>query len=201
MRTGLNSFQWCPWCGNFVIVMALRKAFDELGIPPTKRVIVSWIGCSWKMSQYIDGYGCETLHGRAIPFATWVKMVVPEMYVVVIAWDGDTYGIGGNHFLHACRRNIPFLCLVANNETYALTTGQASPTTPLGQKTKTTPFGNTTVPFDPFAVARAAGAFFVRSCTTKNMLELKETIKEGLQCNWFAFIDIKQDCPSFKTWE
>lgn len=200
MRSWLTNIQRCPGCWDTLIIMALKNAFKELGIESYKRVVVSGVGCSGKASQYVDGYGAETLHGRAVPFATGIKLAKPEMTVVIMGWDGDGYGIGMGHFIHACRRNLDMVYLVFNNENYALTTGQASPTTPIGAKTKTTPEGNTTAPFDPLALARDAWCGFVRKGASKNFLELKELIKEAIQYPWFALIDIAQDCPSFKRW-
>ncbi len=200
MRSWLTNIQWCPGCGDTLIIMALKNAFKELGIESHKRVVVSGVGCSWKASQYVDWYAAETLHGRALPFATWVKLAKPEMTVVVMWWDGDWYGIGMGHFIHSCRRNLDMVYLVFDNENYALTTGQASPTTPLGAVTKTTPDGNTTAPFDPIKLAKEAWCWFAKVWYSKNFAELKEIIKEAIQYPGFALIDIIQDCPSFKRW-
>lgn len=200
MRSWLTNIQWCPGCGDTLIIMALKNAFKELGIESHKRVVVSGVGCSWKASQYVDGYGAETLHGRALPFATGLKLAKPEMTVVIMWGDGDGYGIGMGHFIHSCRRNLDMAYLVFNNENYALTTGQASPTTPIGAVTKTTPDGNTTAPFDPIALAKQAGCGFAKQGYSKNFLELKEIIKEAIQYPGFALVDIIQDCPSFKRW-
>lgn len=142
--------------------MAIKNAFKELAIESHRRVVVSGVGCSGKASQYIDGYGAETLHGRALPFATGVKLAKPDLTVVAMGGDGDGYGIGMGHFIHACRKNLNMTYIVFNNENYALTTGQASPTTPIGAKTKTTPNGNTTAPFDPIELAKSAGAGFAK---------------------------------------
>ncbi|NOZ44753.1 MAG: hypothetical protein GXP45_06530 [bacterium] len=122
MRNNLNKFQRCPGCGNYMIHLGIKKALDELEIPVEKRVIVTAIGCSGKMSQYLDGYGAETLHGRALPFAAGVKLSNPDLTVVVYMGDGDCYGIGGNHFIHAIRRDLNVLAIVGNNENYGLTT-------------------------------------------------------------------------------
>lgn len=200
MRSGLTNIQRCPGCGDTLIVMALKNAFKELGIESHKRVVVSGVGCSGKASQYVDGYAAETLHGRALPFATGVKLAKPDMTVVAMGWDGDGYGIGMGHFIHSCRRNLDMVYLVFNNENYALTTGQASPTTPIGAVTKTTPDGNTTAPFDPIELAKQAGCGFARRGYSKNFAELKEIIKEAIQYPGFALVDIAQDCPSFKRW-
>lgn len=162
MRSGLTNIQWCPGCGDFLIIMALKNAFKELEIASHNRVVVSGVGCSGKASQYVDGYAAETLHGRAVPFATGVKLANPELTVVIMGGDGDGYGIGMGHFIHACRRNLDMVYLVFDNENYALTTGQASPTTPVGVVTKTTPDGNTTLPFSPLKLAEDAGCGFAK---------------------------------------
>lgn len=180
--------------------MAIKNAFKELAIESHNRVVVSGVGCSGKASQYIDGYAAETLHGRALPFATWVKLVKPELTVVAMWGDGDGYGIGMGHFIHACRKNLDMTYIVFDNENYALTTGQASPTTPIGAKTKTTPNGNTTTPFDPIELAKSAGAWFAKKAYSQDFKWLKEVIKEAIQHPWFALIDVLQDCPSFKRW-
>jgi len=200
MRNGLTNIQWCPGCGDTLIVMAVKNAFKELEIESHKRVVVSGVGCSGKASQYIDGYAAETLHGRAVPFATWVKLAAPDMTVLIIWGDGDGYGIGMWHFIHSCRRNLDMTYLVCNNENYALTTGQASPTTPIWAKTKTTPEGNTTKPFDPLELAASAGCQFIKKADSIKFAELKDIIKEAIQFPGFALVDIHQACPSFKRW-
>lgn len=200
MRSWLTNIQWCPWCGDTLIIMALKNAFKELWIESHQRVVVSGVGCSGKATQYVDGYAAETLHGRAIPFATGVKLANPDSHVVVMWGDGDGYGIGMGHFIHACKRNLNITYLVFNNENYALTTGQASPTTPIGAVTKTTPNGNLQSPFDPVALAKEAGATYAKYADSSKFVELKELIKEAISHDGFAVLDIKQACPSFKRW-
>lgn len=200
MRSWLTNIQWCPGCWDFLIIMAIKNAFKELGIESHRRVVVSWVWCSGKASQYIDGYAAETLHGRALPFATWVKLAKPDLTVVAMWGDGDGYGIGMGHFIHACRKNLNMTYIVFNNENYALTTGQASPTTPIGAKTKTTPNGNTLTPFDPIVLAQSAGATFAKKWYSQDFKWLKEIIKEAILHPWFALVDVTQDCPSFKRW-
>ncbi len=200
MRSGLNNIQRCPWCGDFMIIAAIKMAFKDLWIESHNRVVVSWVWCSWKASQYIDGYAAETLHGRTLPFATWVKMANPDLTVMAVWWDWDGYGIGMGHFIHSCRRDLDITYLVFNNENYALTTGQASPTTPVWAKTKTTPEGNITKPFDPIELAKNAWARFAKKVDWSNLALLKETIKEAINHKWFALVDINQVCPSFRRW-
>lgn len=200
MRNWLINIQWCAGCGDTLIIMALKNAFKELWIESHNRVVVSWVGCSGKASQYVDWYAAETLHGRALPFATWIKMMKPDLTVVVMWWDGDGYWIGMGHFIHSCKRNLNITYLVFNNENYALTTGQSSPTTPIWAKTKTTPAGNTVLPFDPLSLAIDAGCTFAKTADSLKFIELKEIIKEAILHPWFAILDIKQACPSFKRW-
>ncbi len=200
MRTWLTNIQWCPGCGDFLIIMALKNAFRELEIASHNRVVVSGVGCSGKASQYVDGYAAETLHGRAVPFATGVKLANPDLTVVIMGWDGDGYGIGMGHFIHACRRNLDMVYIVFDNENYALTTGQASPTTPVWAKTKTTPDGNTILPFNPLKLAQEAGCNFAKLWYSKDFKWLKELIKEAIKYPGFALINVIQDCPSFKRW-
>jgi len=201
MRSGLTNIQWCPGCGDFLIIMALKNAFKELEIASKDRVVVSGVWCSGKASQYVDGYAAETLHGRAVPFATGVKIANPDLTVVIMGWDGDGYGIGMGHFIHACRRNLDMVYLVFDNENYALTTGQASPTTPIWAKTKTTPEGNMTSPFMPLQLATDAGCWFAKMGYSKDFKGLKELIKEAIEYPGFALINVIQDCPSFKRWD
>lgn len=200
MRNWLTNIQWCSGCWDTIIIAAVKSAFRELWIESYKRVVVSWIWCSGKASQYIDWYAAETLHGRALPFATWIKLVKPELTVVVIWWDGDWYWIWMGHFIHACRKNLNITYLVLNNENYALTTGQASPTTPVWAKTKTTPTWNTTPPFDPISLAVNAWCSFAKIADSSKFAELKDVIKDAIIHPWFSVVDIKQACPSFKRW-
>lgn len=200
MRKWLTNIQWCPGCWDTLIIMAIKNAFKELQIASHQRVVVSWVGCSGKASQYIDGYAAETLHGRTLPFATGIKIAKPELTVLAVGWDGDGYGIGMGHFIHACRRNLNITYIVFNNENYALTTGQASPTTPLGIITKTTPDGNHLSPIDPILLAQNSGCTFAKRAQSRKFNELKEIIKEAILHPGFALIDVDQDCPSFRRW-
>lgn len=200
MRNWLNTFQRCPWCGDYMIHLAIKKALDELEIPVEKRVIVTGIWCSGKMSQYLDGYAAETLHGRALPFATGVKLANPDLTVVLYMWDGDCYGIGGNHLIHAVRRNTNVVAIVGNNENYGLTTGQASPTTPVWAKTKSTPNWNTIEPFHPIQLVKWAWAQFVKTSNSADVKWMVEIFKDAINHEGFAFIDVDQACPSWRRW-
>lgn len=200
MRNWLNKFQWCPGCGDYMIHLAIKNAIKEMGIDHKDVVVVSGIGCSGKMSQYIDGYAAETLHGRVLPFATGVKLSNPNLTVIGIAWDGDGYGIGLSHFMHSCRRDVNLLYVVCNNENYWLTTGQASPTTPLGCKTKSTPEGNKDAPFHPLALAKSAGCSFTEQINSMDVKGMTELFKKWLEHKGFAHVDVLQACPSWKKW-
>jgi 2-oxoglutarate ferredoxin oxidoreductase subunit beta len=200
MRSWLNNIQRCPGCWDTLIIGAIKKAFAELGIESHNRVVVSGIWCSWKASQYIDWYAAETLHGRTLPFATGVKLANPDLTVMAIWWDWDWYGIWVGHFVHACRRDLNITYIVMDNENYALTTGQASPTTPIWAKTKTTPEWNTSSPFDPIWIAKQAWCSFAKTTSSDKFIEMKEMIKEAIQHKWFSLVNIDQACPSFRRW-
>ena len=200
MRNNLNKFQRCPGCGNFIIHLAIKQALQELNIPKHETVVITWIWCSWKMSQYMDGYGAETLHGRGLPFATWVKLSNPKLTVISYAWDWDSYGIWLSHLLHTARRNTNIIHIVADNQNYALTTGQASPTTPEDIKTKSTPDGNRIHPFSPLKLTEAAWCKLNISASDKDLPGLKKAIIDWIKHNWFVHINVQQSCPSFKKW-
>lgn len=200
MRSGLTNIQWCPWCWDTLIIMAIKNAFKELEIESHNRVVVSWVWCAGKASQYIDWYAAETLHGRTLPFATWVKLANPDLTVLATGWDWDGFWIGMGHFIHSCKRDLDITYIVMDNENYALTTGQASPTTPIWAKTKTTPNWNESEPFDPIKIAKSAWCKFAKYADSVKFVELKDIIKEAIKHPWFAIVDIHQACPSFKRW-
>ena len=200
MRKWLNNIQRCPGCWDILIIAAIKKAFAELWIENHNRVIVSWIWCSWKASQYIDGYAAETLHWRTLPFATWVKMINPKLTVMAVWWDWDGYWIWMWHFIHSCKKNLDITYIVMDNENYALTTGQASPTTPIWAKTKTTPEWNLNKPFDVIWIAKKSWCSFAEITDSKKFDEMKETIKKAIKHKWFSLVNILQACPSFKRW-
>ncbi|PID34558.1 MAG: hypothetical protein CR971_02630 [candidate division SR1 bacterium] len=200
MRTGINHFQRCPGCGNFAIHFAINAAIKELNILSKDILVVSGIGCSGKMAQYIPGYSVEALHGRAIPFAIGAKLANPKLNVLVYAGDGDAYGIGLAHFIHACRRDIDLTYIVADNENYALTTGQTSPTTPLHQKTHSEPEGTHVAPIYPVQLAETVGCGYNISVSSKDLAKMKEVIIEGIHHKGFSHIHIDQLCPSYRDW-
>ena len=183
-----------------MIHLAIKNAIKELNIPKHKVVVVSGIGCSGKMSQYIDSYGAETLHGRSVPFATGLKLANPDLTVIAYGGDGDGYGIWLGHLLHAARRDTNITYIVADNENYALTTGQASPTTPINIPTKSTPAGNTVTPFNPIELVKAAGCRNVVDAVDKDIKGLTESIKNAIQHQGFSHIHVNQACPTWRRW-
>ena len=187
---------WCPGCGNFGILVALKRALVELDIEPQKVLMVSGIGQAGKLPHYTRGNVLNVLHGRTLPAATAAKMVNPELVVLAIGGDGDGYGEGGNHFLHALRRNHDITYLVHNNQIYGLTKGQASPTSDPGFVTKTTPQGAYN-PIHPLTIAIAADGSFVARGFAGDTEHLSGLIKKGIQHRGFALIDILQPCVTF----
>jgi 2-oxoglutarate ferredoxin oxidoreductase subunit beta len=187
---------WCPGCGNFGILRALNKALVELGIEPHQVLLVSGIGQAGKLPHYTRGNVFNSLHGRPVPPAIGAKIANPELVVIAISGDGDAYGEGGNHFIHAARRNHDITYLVHNNQVYGLTKGQASPTSDLGFVTKTTPYGATN-PVNPIALAIVSGATFVGRSFAGDVEHLSDLIKKGITHRGFALIDILQPCVSF----
>ncbi|VVC04549.1 2-oxoglutarate synthase subunit KorB [Candidatus Bilamarchaeum dharawalense] len=189
--------QWCPGCGNFAIVGALKNAFVELGIEQRNVVISSGIGCSGKTPHYLNVYGFEGLHGRSLPIASGIKLANDRLTVIAEGGDGDGYGIGSGHFIHIMRRNYDLTYIVHDNQIYGLTTGQASPTSQLGMKTKTTPNGVIEKPFNPIAAAIVGGATFVARTFAGDMNHLKTMIKEAITHKGFALVDVFQPCVTF----
>ena len=192
-----NDVRWCPGCGDYAILSAVQTVMPTLGIPKEKFVFVSGIGCSSRFPYYMNCYGFHTIHGRALTVATGVKSINPALSVWVITGDGDGLSIGGNHFLHAIRRNQDFKILLFNNKIYGLTKGQYSPTSELGKKTKSTPFGSIDNPINPVSIAIAAGATFVARTVDKNVKHMIEILKRAAAHKGTAFIEIYQNCLVF----
>jgi 2-oxoglutarate ferredoxin oxidoreductase subunit beta len=187
---------WCPGCGNFGILKALNRALIEMEIEPHRVLLVSGIGQAGKLPHYTKGNVFNSLHGRPIPPAIGAKIANSELIVIAISGDGDAYGEGGNHFLHAARRNHDITYLVHNNQVYGLTKGQASPTSDVGFISKTTPYGAAT-PVNPLALAIVLGASFVSRGFAGDIDHLANLIKKGITHRGFALIDILQPCVSF----
>lgn len=188
---------WCPGCGNFGIREAVKIALAELGIEPWQTCFVSGIGQAAKLPHYIRCNLFNGLHGRALPVATAIKLVNPELVVIAEGGDGDGYAEGCNHFLHCLRRNPDVTYLVHNNQVYGLTKGQTSPTSEKGYITKTTPFGAIAPGLNPIALAIALDAGFVARSFSNNIRHLADTIKQAITYPGFAFVDILQPCVSF----
>jgi 2-oxoglutarate ferredoxin oxidoreductase subunit beta len=187
---------WCPGCGNFGILKALNRALVEMKIEPHQVLLVSGIGQSGKLPHYSRGNVFNSLHGRPVPPAIGAKIANSELIVIAISGDGDAYGEGGNHFLHAARRNHDVTYLVHNNQIYGLTKGQASPTSDPGFITKTTPYGAAS-PVNPIALAIVSGASFVARGFAGDIDHLSQLIENGISHRGFALIDILQPCVSF----
>jgi 2-oxoglutarate ferredoxin oxidoreductase subunit beta len=188
---------WCPGCGDFGVQAALLKAFTALGLDRSKIVIVSGIGCSSSMPHPFSTYGIHSLHGRLIPVATGAKLANHELTVIGTGGDGDGYGIGGGHLVHAARRNINITYVIMNNETYGLTTGQTSPTALMGHKTKSTPFGSIESPINPMALAISSGATYVARGFSGDPMQLAELVKNGISHKGFSLIDVFSPCVTF----
>jgi 2-oxoglutarate ferredoxin oxidoreductase subunit beta len=193
--------RWCPGCGDYAILNAVRSAFaelsKELGIPKEKFVIVSGIGCSSRFPYYMNTYGMHGIHGRAPAIATGVKVANPDLSVWVATGDGDALAIGGNHLIHAIRRNIDIKILLFDNRIYGLTKGQYSPTSVMGQITKSSPYGVIERPVDPVMLALSQGATFIARAIDRDIKRLTEIIVEAGKHKGTAFIQIYQNCVVF----
>ncbi len=195
LRSAMMPHIWCPGCGNGIILNSFVQALDELQRDIDKLVVVSGIGCIGRTAGYVNADSFHTTHGRPIAFATGVKLANPELEVVVISGDGDLFAIGGNHFIHAARRNVGIKVICANNFNYGMTGGQQGPTTPLEASTTTTPYGNIEHPFNLVHLAAASGATYVARWTTLHVRRLTQSIKRMLQKEGFCFIDVISPCP------
>jgi len=187
---------WCPGCGNGIVLGCLLRAIHRVGWEQDDVVLASGIGCSSRAPVYVDFNTLHTAHGRALAFATGIKLARPELHTVVLMGDGDAVGIGGNHFIHACRRNIDLTAIVVNNGIYGMTGGQQSPTTPQGGRTSTSALGTLEQPFDLAALAAAAGATFVARTTTYHVRELETLLERGFGHPGFALVEVIAACPT-----
>ncbi len=195
LRQGMIPHIWCPGCGNGVVLNAFVHAVDELQLDLDKLVVVSGIGCIGRTAGYTNTDSFHTTHGRALAFASGVKLANPELEVVVVSGDGDLFAIGGNHFIHAARRNMGIKVICANNFNYGMTGGQQGPTTPLDSVTTTSPYGNIEHPFNLVHLAAASGAVYVARWTTLHVRRLTQSIKKALQKKGFCFIEAISACP------
>lgn len=187
---------WCPGCGNGIVLGCLLRAVKKLDLDQDRTVIVGGIGCSSRAVGYLDFNTLHTTHGRALAFATGIKLARPELNVIVVSGDGDATAIGGNHFIHAARRNIDLTLVLFNNSIYGMTGGQYSPLTPVGKKATTAPYGTIEPGFDASELARAAGATFVGRGTTYHTELLTGLIAEGIQNKGFSMVEAIAACPT-----
>jgi 2-oxoglutarate ferredoxin oxidoreductase subunit beta len=196
LRPGRIPHIWCAGCGLGSIMTCFIQAIKELELDSKKIAIVSGIGCSGRVAGYMNLDTYHTTHGRAIPFATGLKLAKPDMHVVVFSGDGDLFAIGGNHFIHAARRNVDIDIICVNNYNYAMTGGQSGPTTPISARTTTTPYGNIEYTFNLPHVAIGSGAVFVARWTALHVRRLKDTFKEAILKKGFTFTEVLSPCPS-----
>jgi 2-oxoglutarate ferredoxin oxidoreductase subunit beta len=190
---------WCPGCGHFAVLSAVTKAVAHLRLRKEELALVSGIGCSSRLPAYVDSYGFHGVHGRALAVASGLKAARPDLTVIVAGGDGDGFSIGGNHFLHACRRNMDMTYIVMDNEVYGMTKGQASPTTqPDWNRSKLTPHGPGVRRFQPPAIALAAGATFIARGFSGQPSELIKLLVEAIQHPGFAFLHVLSPCQTFR---
>lgn len=195
-KTALD-VRWCAGCGDFSVLAQLQKLMPTLGIPRENFCVVSGIGCSSRFPYYMNTYGFHTMHGRALPVASGIKIANPDLSVWVVTGDGDGMAIGGNHFIHAIRRNMDIKILLLNNEIYSMTKGQYSPTTQQNSKTKSSPFGVVDYPFNPVALALGSGATFVARTSYSNPKHLSYILKRAADHKGIAFVEIYSNCVIF----
>ncbi len=189
---------WCPGCGHFFILRALTKALAWLEIPNEKIGLISGIGCSSRLPAYLDVYGFHGLHGRALPLAAGLKTSRPDLTVIAAGGDGDGYSIGGNHFLHACRRNMDMTYIVMDNEIYGMTKGQPSPTSQPDWPSKLAPQGTAIQTFKPLGIALASGASFIARGFSGDPNSLSELLVKAIQHKGFSLVEIKSPCVTFR---
>ena len=189
--------RWCPGCGDYAVLSAVQQFMPELGIPPERIVFITGIGCAGRFAYYMDTYGMHGIHGRAPALATGLATAREDLSIWVVTGDGDSLSIGGNHLIHALRRNVPVKILLFNNQIYGLTKGQASPTSELGKITKSTPFGVADHPFNPIALALGAEASFVARTIDRDRHHLTGVLRAAATHEGAALVEIYQNCPVF----
>jgi 2-oxoglutarate ferredoxin oxidoreductase subunit beta len=195
--TSDQEVRWCPGCGDYGILLAVQQMMPSLGVAPENTVFVSGIGCSSRFPYYMNTYGMHSIHGRAPAIATGVKTARPDLDVWVITGDGDGLSIGGNHLIHALRRNVNLNILLFNNRIYGLTKGQYSPTSHVGKVTKSTPMGSVDAPFNPLSVALGAEATFVARTHDLDRKHMQETFRAAHAHQGASFVEIYQNCNVF----
>ena len=195
--TSDQEVRWCPGCGDYGILLAVQQLMPELGVAPENTVFVSGIGCSSRFPYYLDTYGMHSIHGRAPAIATGLATSRPDLSVWVVTSDGDALSIGGNHLIHALRRNVKLTILLFNNQIYGLTKGQYSPTSEVGKVTKSTPMGSVDHPFNPVSLALGAEATFVARTTDTDRKHLTEILRAAAEHRGTSLVEIYQNCPIF----
>jgi 2-oxoglutarate ferredoxin oxidoreductase subunit beta len=194
-----QEIRWCPRCGDYSILAQMKKVLPTLGVPKEKFCFVSGIGCSSRFPYYMDTYGFHGIHGRAPAIATGVKLCQPDLQVWVITGDGDALSIGGNHLMHAIRRNLDLNIILFNNQIYGLTKGQYSPTSPLGSRTKSTPYGSVDNPVSPLCVAIGSEATFVARSVDVDIKHLTMVLERAAAHKGVSFVEVYQDCNVFNS--
>ncbi|HOX84457.1 MAG TPA: 2-oxoacid:ferredoxin oxidoreductase subunit beta [bacterium] len=187
---------WCAGCGDGIVLKAMLRAIHKIGLEKDEICMVSGIGCSSRLTGYVDFNTLHTTHGRAITFATGIKMAKPELHVIVVTGDGDATAIGGNHYIHAARRNIDLTVILFNNSIYGMTGGQVSPTTPKGKRASTAPYGNFENNFNISGLAQAAGASFVARSTVYHATQLEKIIEKAILKKGFSLVEVITQCPT-----
>ncbi len=190
---------WCPGCGDYAVLTALTRALADLGRPPEEVAIISGIGCSSRIPAYMNCYGFHGVHGRALPLATGLKVTRPDLVVIAAGGDGDGYSIGGNHFMHACRRNIDITYIVMDNHVYGMTKGQASPTTESDWDNALTPGGSGLRPLQPLVVALASGANFVARAFSGDIVGTATMVAQAIRSPGFSLVEILSPCVTFRS--
>lgn len=189
---------WCPGCGDYHVLLSLTKALAELQASPEQVAVISGIGCSSRMPAYLNTYGFHGVHGRSLPLATGLKVARPDLTVIVAGGDGDGFSIGGNHFLHACRRNIDLTYIVMDNRVYGMTKGQPSPTTEPDWDSALSPGGTGLSPFHPLVIALASGANFVARTFSGDPSRTADILVEAIRHPGFSFVQILSPCVTFR---
>ena len=197
LRERFFPHMWCPGCGHGIVLNSMLRSIEQLGLSKNEIVMVSGIGCSSRISGYVDFHTLHTIHGRALAFATGVKLGLPELNVIVPMGDGDALAIGGNHFIHAARRNIDITAIVMNNRIYGMTGGQFSPLSGYGILATTAPYSNIDHDFDVVKLAKAAGATFVARTTTFHAKQITDIIKQAILHEGFSVVEILTQCPTY----
>jgi 2-oxoglutarate ferredoxin oxidoreductase subunit beta len=189
---------WCPGCGDFHVLLSLRKAVAQIGLRPEEIAVISGIGCSSRIPAYMNCYGFHGIHGRALPLATGVKVARPDLTVICAGGDGDGFSIGGNHLLHACRRNVDITYVVMDNEVYGMTKGQPSPTTAPDWDSKIAPGGTGISPFYPLVIALASGANFVARAFSGDPKGTAKILVDAITHPGFSFVQVLSPCVTFR---